>query len=118
MGGDDWGFLLDENVERAVGTYLREQGYRVDHVVSVLEPGVDDLSDVLPYANAEDLIIVTKDVSDFSALSPTAHEGVILINSHRLTATEMEGAILRIVDAYPSRDALRDHVEFLDQWLE
>jgi predicted nuclease of predicted toxin-antitoxin system len=118
MGGDDWGFLLDENVERAVGTYLRDHGYRADHVVSVLEPGVDDLSDVLPYANAEDLIVVTKDVSDFSALSPTDHEGLILINSHRLTATEMGGAILRIVDAYPSRDALRDHVEFLDQWLE
>ena len=43
MGGDDWGFLLDENVERAVGACLRKHGYRADHVVSVLEPGVDDL---------------------------------------------------------------------------
>jgi predicted nuclease of predicted toxin-antitoxin system len=118
MEGDDWGFLLDENVEHVVGAYLREQGYRVDHVVSALEPGVDDLSDVLPYANTEDLIVVTKDVSDFSALSPTDHEGLILINSHRLTVTEMGAAILRIVEAYPSRDALRDHVEFLDQWVK
>ena len=118
MKDDDWGFLLDENVERAVGTYLHEHGYRVDHVVSVLEPGVDDVADILPYASAEDLILVTKDVSDFSALSPTDHEGLILINSHRLTVTEMGAAILRIVEAYPSRDALRDHVEFLDQWVK
>ena len=118
MEGDDWGFLLDENVERAVGTYLREHGYRADHVVSVLEPGVDDVADILPYAQTEDLIIVTKDVSDFSALSPTDHEGLILIDNHRLTATEMGAAVLRIVEAYPSRDGLRDHFEFLDQWLE
>lgn len=118
MEGDDWGFLFDENVERAVVTYLREHGYRADHVVSVLDPGVDDVAEILPYARVEDLIVVTKDVSDFSALGPEDHEGVILIDSHRLTAIEMGAAILRIVDAYPSRDALRDHVEFLDQWLE
>lgn len=86
--------------------------------MSALEAGVDDLSDVLPYANAEDLIVVTKDVSDFSALGPTDHEGLILISSHRLTVTEMGAAILRIVDADPSRDALRDHIEFLDQWVK
>jgi predicted nuclease of predicted toxin-antitoxin system len=118
MGDDDWGFLLDENIERAVGTCLREHGYRVDHVVSVLEPGVDDLTAVLPYARAEDLIVVTKDVSDFSALNPEDHEGLILINSHRLTATEMCAAVCQIVSAYSSRDALRDHFEFLDQWVE
>jgi predicted nuclease of predicted toxin-antitoxin system len=118
MGDDDWGFLLDENVERAVGTCLREQGYRVDHVVSVLEPGVDDLTAVLPYARAEDLIVVTKDVSDFSALDYENHEGLILINSHRPTAVEMRAAISKIVTAYPSREALRDHFEFLDQWVE
>jgi hypothetical protein len=118
MGGDDWGFLLDENVERAVGACLRKHGYRADHVVSVLEPGVDDLTAVLPYARAEDLIVVTKDVSDFSALEPADHEGLVLINSHRLTATETCEAIHQIVTAYPARDALRDHFEFLDQWVK
>jgi predicted nuclease of predicted toxin-antitoxin system len=118
MGDDDWGFLLDENIERAVGTCLRDHGYRVDHVVSVLEPGVDDLTAVLPYARAEDLIVVTKDVSDFSALNPEDHEGLILINSHRLTATEMCAAVRQIVSVYSSRDALRDHFEFPDQWIE
>jgi predicted nuclease of predicted toxin-antitoxin system len=114
----DWGFLLDENVERAVGTCLREYGHRAEHVVSVLESGVGDLTAVLPYASTEDLVVVTKDVSDFSALDPEDHEGLILIQSHRLTAAEMCAAIRAIVTAYPSRDALRDHFEFLDRWVE
>lgn len=118
MDVEDWGFLLDENVERAVGEYLRENGYRAEHVVSTLKPGADDLTDVLPYARAEDLIGVTKDVSDFSALGRADHEGILLIVNHRLTVTETGSAILRIVEAYPSRDELRNHIEFLDGWVQ
>lgn len=114
----DWEFLLDENVERDVGGCLRRHGYRTEHVVSALEPGADDLTAVLPYARAEDLIVVTKDLSDFSALAPADHNGLILIHNHQLTAIDMCAGIRRIVATYRSRDDLRNHFEFLDQWIE
>lgn len=111
----DWGFLLDENIDRAVRDHLQRDGYRADHVVDVLEPGVGDMPDVLPYATDHDLVIVTKDVSDFGALDETQHRGLILVFDHRLTGREIATGIGNIVAAYPSRELF--HREQVDAWL-
>lgn len=117
MGVSEWGFLLDENVGRSVAEELTQRGYRADLVVDVLSPGVADYTDVLPYALEHDLVVVTKDYSDFGALSPDEHEGTILVARHDHTAVEMATAVDALVDAYPSRESFRGRQEFLDDWM-
>lgn len=57
-----WQFLLDENIDPKVATYLDKEGVSAEHVRDVLGQGADDEDDVLPYARAHDLILVTSDV--------------------------------------------------------
>ena len=107
-------FLLDENVDRAVGTFLRADGYPVTHVVDVISPGADDVEDILPYAVDNDLVIVTKD-TDFLTVDPTDHAGVCFIDDHRIAAYDVANAIVRILEAVPDRDHLRG-VVYVDSW--
>lgn len=112
-----WTFLLDENVGRSVAGALARRGYTVECVVDALEPGAADHTDVLPYARAHDRIIVTKDYSDFSALSADEHDGMVLVARHDHTAAEMAAGINALVDAYPSRESFRGQQEFVDDWI-
>lgn len=112
----EWGFLLDENVERRVAEYLRQEGHRADLVVDDLGPGVDDLPDVLPYAVEHDLLLVTKDVSDFGSLEYGDHEGIILIYDHAHSAYEIATGLFTLVGSYGTRNDLR-HIEVLEDWL-
>lgn len=116
MTASDWGFLLDENIDRQTAIQLQEHDHRADLVVDVLTPGADDIGDILPYARAEDLIIVTKDVSDFARLHPEEHEGLVLVFNDRLSGFQLAAGILGIIEAYGSRNAMR-HREIVDQWL-
>lgn len=115
MGESEWAFLLDENIGRTVQQTLADRGYPVDHVVDVLTPGADDLPDVLPYARENDLVVVTKDYSDFSAIED--HEGILLIVDHAYPPHTVVDAIEEIIDTYPSRDAFRSQQEYLDRWV-
>lgn len=117
MEVSDWRFLLDENVSRSVEEQLDGRGHDVEHVVDGLEPGVDDLSEVLPYARQEDRVIVTKDYSDFGALEPRMHQGVILIADHGYQPHAVADAVERVVTAYGSREAFGAGIEFLDDWM-
>jgi len=117
MGGSMWRFLLDENIGRSVAEELERRGYSADLVIDVLEPGVADYTDVLPYAREHGLVVVTKDYSDFSALSASEHEGTVLVAQHDHAAAEMAAGIDALVDAYPSRESFRGQQEFLDDWI-
>lgn len=117
MGVSEWAFLLDENVGRDVATELAEYGYQAELVVDVLAPGVDDFPDVLPYAREHGFVVLTKDFSDFSAVAPEDHEGVVLVVQHTYTPEEMGTAVNEIVEAYPSRESFRGRQEYLDDWL-
>ena len=117
MGGSEWGFFLDENVGRAVAQQLTQHSHHVDLVIDVLEPGVSDHTDILPYARAHNLVVVTKDCSDFSGLAASDHAGLILVANHAHTPVDLAAAIDELVDAYPSREAFRGQEEFLDDWI-
>lgn len=117
MGASEWAFLLDENVGRNVARELTEYGYRTELVVDVLDPGVDDFPDILPYARENDLIVLTKDFSDFGAVDAGDHEGVILVVQHSHAPGEMAAAVDAIVGAYPSRGSFRGRQEYLDDWI-
>lgn len=113
----EWAFLIDENLERGVANKLEQEGFRAELVVDVLGPGAEDLPDVLPYAVENDMIVVTKDVSDFHALDYDDHEGIILVRDHRYSSFQMATGILEIVEGYATRDDLR-HREYLDEWID
>lgn len=117
MSGSEWGFFLDENVGRAVAHQLTQRGHQVSLVIDVLEPGVSDHTEILPYAREQDLVVVTKDCSDFSALQPSEHAGLILVANHAHTPADLTAAIDTLVDTYPSREAFRGQEEFIDDWI-
>lgn len=117
MPSSEWAFLLDENIGRSVGRELARQGYSVELVVDVLEPGVADYTEIVPYACEHDRIVITKDYSDFSALSSDEHEGTVLVARHDYTASEIIAGINALVDAYPSRVSFRGQQEFIDDWI-
>jgi len=110
-----WQFLLDENIDPKVATYLDKEGLFAVHIRETLGQGADDEDDVLPYAREHDLIIVTSDVKDFGALPDAVHAGVILLYDDTMPAYQVAAALIAMVDAYPSREAFGNREE-LDAW--
>lgn len=112
----EWAFLIDENLEPQIATYLEKEDLTADHVLGVLFQGADDSDDILPYLRDHDRIFVTNDVSHFSDVPDEDHEGIIIVYDGELRAFEITAGILEIVDTYPDRDSFRGY-EILDDWL-
>ncbi len=110
-----WRFLLDENVDPKVRMYLQKEGVFAVHVRDTLGQGADDEADVVPYARTENLIIVTSDVKDFGIVPDKTRVEVILLYDDTMPAYRVAAALLRMIDAYPSRDAFAGREE-LDAW--
>lgn len=111
----EWRFLLDENVDPKVATYLDKEDLFAVHVRDTVGQGADDEDDVLPYAREHDLTIVTSDVTDFGALPNEAGAGVVLLYDDTMPAYRVASALIAMVDAYPSREAFAGREE-LDAW--
>jgi predicted nuclease of predicted toxin-antitoxin system len=111
-----WQFLLDENVDPKVATYLAKENLDAVHVRDTLGQGADDEADVLPYAREKARIVVTSDVTDFGALPREAHAGIILLYDDTMPAYRVASALITMVDTYPSREAFTG-LEELDAWL-
>ncbi|MFC7249420.1 DUF5615 family PIN-like protein [Halomicroarcula sp. GCM10025324] len=112
----EWVFLLDENIDPKVATYLEKEALDATHVRDTLGQGADDEADVLPYAREQDRIIVTSDVNDFGALPSDSHAGIILLYDDTMPAYRVAAALIALVDAYPDRDAFTGREE-LDAWV-
>jgi len=111
----EWRFLLDENIDPKVATYLMKADLFAVHVRDTVGQGADDEDDVLPYAREHDLIVVTSDVKDFGALTSEAHAGVVLLYDDTMRAYRVAAALIAMVDTYPGRDAFAGREE-LDSW--
>jgi predicted nuclease of predicted toxin-antitoxin system len=109
-------FLLDENVDPKVKTYLAKEGIDAEHVRDTLGQGADDEDDLLPYAREYGRIIVTSDVTDFAPLSTDAHAGIVLLYDDTLPAYDVAAGLIRLVDTYPDRGSFADR-EILDDWV-
>ncbi|PSP72671.1 hypothetical protein BRC86_11975 [Halobacteriales archaeon QS_3_64_16] len=112
---NEWGFLIDENLERQTAAYLETEGIRGEHVSSVL-PGADDFDDILPYARRENLMVVTNNIH-FKPLSDDEHEGIVIVYNQRLPTWSTANALFRLVDQYRDRNELR-RKEVLDPYVE
>lgn len=111
----EWRFLLDENIDPKVATYLDKEDLFAVHVRDTLGQGADDEDDVLPYARDHDLIVVTSDVTDFGDLPSEDHAGVVLLYDDTMPAYRVASALITMVDTYPGRDAFAGREE-LDAW--
>jgi predicted nuclease of predicted toxin-antitoxin system len=111
----EWRFLLDENIDPKVATYLDKEDLFAVHVRDTVGQGAADEEDVLPYARENDLIVVTSDVKDFGALTDEAHAGVVLLHDDTMPAYRVASALIAMVDTYPGRDVFGSREE-LDSW--
>jgi hypothetical protein len=109
-----WRFLLDENVDPKVATYLEKEELFAVHVRDALELGADDQA-ILSYARNRGLIVVTSDVTDFGTVPNESHAGIVLLYDDAMPGHRVASALLTLVDTYPDRDAFHGHEE-LDRW--
>ena len=100
-----WRFLLDENIDPKTATYLQKEGIHAEHVRDALWQGADDEADVLPYVRDHELILVTSDVTDFGALSSSAHAGLVLLYDDTMPAYQIAAGLIAMTDAYRNRDS-------------
>lgn len=85
-------FLLDENVDIRLATYLREKTHDVHTVIQDYRHGLPD-RDLLDIARRERRILVTNDL-DFGELifrRQLSHTGIILL---RLRTVELSGIMM------------------------
>jgi predicted nuclease of predicted toxin-antitoxin system len=78
-------FILDQNTERRLASFLRNQGHDVTVVSIDYKPGILD-EDVLAHAYKESRILLTNDKGDFGDLifrHHHPHAGVILFRRMR-----------------------------------
>jgi predicted nuclease of predicted toxin-antitoxin system len=89
-------FLLDQNAERRLASFLRNLGHDVKVVAIDFPPDIPD-EEVLAYAYKEQRIIITNDKGDFGELifrSLHPHAGVILFR--RMRSGDMEIKLERL----------------------
>lgn len=105
-------------MEPSIARNLRDEGIDGKHVQEVPElgKGADDMDDILPYLNQADAIFVTNNFRDFGTIPFEDHQGISIDYDGSRSGHEYTSAILRVIDAYPSRDAFR-HEEPLDDWF-
>lgn len=110
----DWNFLLDENIDPKVVSYLRKEDIDAVHVRDTLGLGTSDEA-IVSHAAERDLVVLTSDLGDFGAPAIDDHVGVVLLHDDTMPAYRVASAVIRLVDAYPNREAFGGR-EVLDAW--
>ena len=110
-------FLLDENIAAPLADKLDKSGHDVERVVNVraLGEGVDDTT-IRRYAVQENRLIVTSD-DDFVRLSTDSHRGVFYVPDQSLPPHELYHIIQRVIEAFPSREAMDTVTYVTTDWL-
>jgi predicted nuclease of predicted toxin-antitoxin system len=103
-------FLLDENAELRIATFLKQAGHDVTSIIEDYPRSISD-EQVLAIARAEDRILITND-RDFGELifrQQLPHSGVIYFRLPLDSTASEKIAWLRRV--------LRDYADRLDQFI-
>jgi predicted nuclease of predicted toxin-antitoxin system len=110
-------FLLDENIAAPLADKLDKAGHDVERVVDVSElgEGVDDATIGL-YAVQERRLIVTSD-DDFVGMPADSHSGVFYVPDQSLPPHELYHIIQRVIEAFPTRDAMDAVTYVTTDWL-
>ena len=110
-------FLLDENIAAPLADKLDKTGHDVERVVEVSElgKGVDDTT-IRQYAVQDDRLIVTGD-DDFVQMPADSHSGVFYVPDQSLPPHELYHIIQRVIEAFPSREAMDTVTYIATDWL-
>ncbi|CCQ35817.1 uncharacterized protein Nmlp_1618 [Natronomonas moolapensis 8.8.11] len=108
-------FLADEHVKRSYIHALRGNGVDVVAVIEGDRTGQKD--DVhLQRSSQRNLVVVTND-DDFVRLAQKqSHTGIVFYSEQNHDPSDFVTAIRRI-DRFFSPDDMRNHVEWLENWL-
>lgn len=107
--------LADEHVKRAFITALRANGYDVAAVHEEYPGGLGD-AELLDRCLDEGRIMLTND-DDFVRLARTRdHAGIVAYSDQNCSPAEIVRGITRI-DRHLDDEAMRNHVEWLENWL-
>lgn len=113
--------LVDENVER-IDDHLRAQGHDIERVgeLSDVEYGADDRTDIVPYLQATDRLILSYDshfTGENSVITPSELPGVLFIPDESLSPNLIV-RILRVISRHTPPRALRGRVQHVTRhWL-
>lgn len=110
-------FLLDENVERAVGTRLERAGHDVEHVDSVSELGKGATDRAIgAYSLEADRVIVTYDDDFVLSMDESAFSAVLYVGDETLSPDAVATILDAIATVYPQSEL--SGVEYVgDEWL-
>jgi len=107
-------FLADEHVRRAYVNALRANGFDLTAVAEENSGRSDDHH--LGTARDRDLVVLTND-DDFVRLAQEhEHSGIVFYNEQTHDPSEFVTAVRRLDEQF-SAEAMRDHVEWLENWL-
>jgi predicted nuclease of predicted toxin-antitoxin system len=109
--------LLDENIAAPLADKLDKAGHDVARVVEVdeLGEGVDDTT-ICRYAARTNRLIVTSD-DDFVEMPVDSHAGVFYVPDQSLPSQELYHIIQRVMEAFPSREAMEAVTYITTDWL-
>jgi glucokinase len=113
-----WAFFVDANLEPRIADILEKEGFRAEFSDYVLSEDADDETDILPYVQQEDLMVVTADIKNFAPLDESRHEGLLLINDQRASAYSIAQAILDITQQVGSPKNLNGKTLTVDPWIQ
>lgn len=91
-------FLIDEHIDHAIAAALRLRGYDVLTLADANLLGADDLLAILPFAIAENRVLVTRD-ADFLALHVRgeSHAGIVHWHGKKHNVKEAIHYLLQLV---------------------
>ena len=92
-------FLLDENIPKELGNFLKNKGFKIELINSNKHKGKSD-KEVFEYAVKNGYTIITFD-ADFCSLKKLCHCGIIKLNGK---LNNPEEPLMKVIDYYKDKN--------------
>lgn len=92
-------FLLDENIPKELGNFLKNKGFKIELINSNKHKGKSD-KEVFEYAVKNGYTIITFD-ADFCSLKKICHCGIIKLNGKLKAPKEI---LIKVINYYKSKN--------------
>lgn len=91
--------MLDENIPKEIGDFLKEEGFKVESINSNKHKGKSD-KEVFEYAVKNKYTIITFD-ADFCSFKKEYHYGIIKLNGKLKAPKEI---LIKVINYYKSKN--------------
>ena len=99
--------MLDENIPKEIGDFLKEKGFKVESINSNKHKGKSD-KEVFEYAVKNKYTIITFD-ADFCSFKKEYHYGIIKLNGKLKAPKEI---LIKVINYYKSKNIKDLFVQF------